>query len=262
MRVAAPAIFDRFRPSFTNAVDGPAIEGLADQAYALPVLRLEYRKQKPGVPVGFWRAVGHSQNAFVLESWIDELAQAVGQDPYAFRRRLLTARPDWLAVLDRAAAAADWRSPLPSGRGRGLAIHESFGSIVAEVAEVAVAPDGGFKVERVVVALDCGNVINPGIVAAQMESAVAYGLSAALWGEIGLAKGRVRQGNFDDYPVVRLADMPRVDTHLVLSGGEKWGGIGEPGLPPIAPAVANALYAATGKRLSRLPFAGQDLSWG
>ena len=181
------------------------------------------------VPVMFWRSVGSSQNAFFVESYIDELAQAAGQDPYKFRRALLAGKSDFLGVLDKIAEKSDWGKPLPAGRGRGIAIHECYGSIIGQVAEVTVSQKGEVRVDRVVAAVDCGHVVNPGIVEAQIQSGVIYGLSAALYGEITIKDGRVEQSNFDDYQVVSLADTPKIEVYLALSGGTKWGGIGEPG---------------------------------
>jgi isoquinoline 1-oxidoreductase beta subunit len=206
-----------------------------------------------GVPVGFWRSVGHSHNAFFNESFIDELAHEAHQDPLAFRLALLAEMPRHAAVLKLAAAKAGWGTPLPAGRARGVALHESFGSIVAEVVEVSLL-DGKPRVHRVVCAADIGTVVNPGVVAQQMEGAVIFGLSAALYGRIDIDDGVVRQTNFPAYPLVRLADAPRVETHLVPSTRPP-GGVGEPGTPPLAPALANALFALTGKRLRSLPLA-------
>jgi isoquinoline 1-oxidoreductase beta subunit len=211
------------------------------------------------VPVMFWRSVGSSQNAFAVESFVDELAHVAGEDPYRFRRKLLADKPDFLRVLDMLADKGDWSKPMPAGRGRGMAIHESFGTIVGEVSEVTVA-NNDVTVDRVVAVVDCGHVINPRTVEMQIESAVVYGLTAALYDEITIKDGRVEQGNFDEYPMVRLADSPKIETHLALSGGSKWGGIGEPGTPPIAPSVCNAIFAATGKRIRQLPIKGTDLT--
>ena len=242
-----------------NGVEPSAVEGLANLPYAVAALRVECALKNTHVPVMFWRSVGSSQNAFAVESFIDELAVAAGADPYRFRRMLLEGRPDFLRVLDTLAAKSGWGQPLPAGKGRGIAIHESFGTIVGQVAEIAV--DGNdVRVERVVAAVDCGHVVNPRTVEMQIESAVIYGLTAALYGQITIKDGRVEQGNFDSYPMVRMADAPRIETHLALSGGSKWGGIGEPGTPPIAPAVCNAIFAATGRRIRSLPIKGQDLT--
>ena len=243
-----------------NGVEAQAVEGFANTNYKIPNLRVGCMLKNTHVPVMFWRSVGSSQNAFFMESYIDELAQAAGQDPYKFRRALLAHRPDFLGVLDKIAEKGDWGKPLPAGHGRGIAIHESFGSIVGQVAEVTVSQKGEVRVDRVVAAVDCGHVVNPGIVEAQIESGVIYGLSAALYGEITIKEGRVEQGNFDSYQVVRLADTPKIEVYLALSGGKKWGGIGEPGAPPTAPAVANAVFAVTGQRVRSLPLKNVKLS--
>ena len=243
-----------------NGIEPQAIEGIANTNYKIPNVRVGCMLKNTHVPVMFWRSVGSSQNAFFMESYIDELAQAAGQDPYKFRRALLAHRPDFVGVLDKIAEKGDWGKPLPAGHGRGIAIHESFGSIVGQVAEVTVSQKGEVRVDRVVAAVDCGHVVNPGIVEAQIEGGVIYGLSAALYGEITIKDGRVEQGNFHDYQVVRLADTPKIEVYLALSGGKKWGGIGEPGTPPTAPAVANAVFAATGQRVRSLPLKNVKLS--
>jgi isoquinoline 1-oxidoreductase beta subunit len=228
-----------------NAVENPP--------YAFPFYRLEAVVPEGSVPVGFWRSVGHSHTAFFDESFVDELALALKKDPVELRRALLGDKPRHLKVLETAARESGWSQPLPPGSGRGIALRASFGSIVAQVAEVVV-PDGKtLQVKRVVCAVDCGPVINPAIVRAQMESGIIYGLSAALHGEITLADGAVEQANFPDYDAVRLADAPFISVHIVDSGSSSIGGVGEPGTPPIAPAVANAVFAATGRRLRSLP---------
>jgi isoquinoline 1-oxidoreductase beta subunit len=261
-RIVSDSIFANVRPdAIEGGIDRTSVEGLREMPYALPNQYVDYVMRNTHVPVAFWRSVGSSQNAFALECFIDEMAHAGGKDPYEFRRELLKDHADWLGVLDTIAEKSDWGSPLPRGKGRGMAIHESFGTIVGEVAEVSIAQDGALKVERVVCALDCGHVVNPTTVEMQMESGIVYGLSAALYGEITIGQGRVEQANFDTYDMVRIAEMPVVETYLALSGGDKWGGIGEPGVPPIAPAVCNAIFAATGKRIRSLPLKHHDLSW-
>ena len=236
-----------------NGIEAQAVEGFANIPYAIPSVRVGCMLKNTHVPVMFWRSVGSSQNAFFVESYIDELAQAAGQDPYKFRRTLLAGKSDFLGVLDIIAEKSDWGKPLGQGRGRGIAIHECYGSIIGQVAEVTVSQKGEVKVDRVVAAVDCGHVVNPGIVEAQIQSGVIYGLSAALYGEITVKQGRVEQGNFDEYQVVRLADTPKIEVYLALSGGKKWGGIGEPGTAATAPAVANAVFAATGTRVRSMP---------
>jgi isoquinoline 1-oxidoreductase beta subunit len=238
------------------AMDGPDktnAEGSADLPYGIPDIAVTHALVKTPIPVGFWRSVGHSQNAFFTECFLDEVAAAAGADPFAFRLALLAGKPRFAKVLRLAAEKAGWGSALPAGRGRGIALHRSFGSIAAQVAEVTVA-DGAVRVDRVVCAIDCGTVVSPDIVAAQMESGIVYGLSAALHGEIGIQDGAVVQGNFPDYEMVRMANAPRIEVHIVADGHPP-GGVGEPGTPPVAPAVANAIFAATGTRLRRLPLA-------
>jgi isoquinoline 1-oxidoreductase subunit beta len=206
--------------------------------------------------------VGASQNGFAVEGFIDELAYAAGKDPVELRRHLLKGHSDWLHVLDTVAEKAKWGKAMPSGTAQGIAIVESYGSIVAEVAEVSVSKRGEVRVERVVCAVDCGHMVNPLTVAEQIEGSVVWGLTAALYGQITIEQGRVVESNFDDYPMLRFDAMPDEETHLALTGGTKWGGIGEPGVPPIAPAVCNAIFKITGKRIRSLPLRNYDLSWG
>ena len=234
-----------------DGLDSTAVEGLANFPYRVPNFRLDWVRQKAGVRTWFWRSVGSTQNGFFCESFIDELAHAAGADPYTYRRVLLADSPRHRAVLELAAKESGWGSPLPAGRARGIAVCESFGSYVAEVAEVSLQ-DGTPRVHKVTIAADVGVVVNPDMVKAQMEGAMIYGLSAALYGKITLAEGKVEQGNFGDYPPLRLAETPVVSVHL-LPSAEAPGGVGEPGTPPIAPAVANALFALTGKRIRALP---------
>jgi isoquinoline 1-oxidoreductase beta subunit len=212
---------------------------------------VELHSPKPGIPVLWWRSVGHSHSGFVMESFVDELAVAAKRDPLEYRRQLLKNHPRHLGVLNLAAQKAGWGSPLAKGRFRGIAVHESFGSFIAQVAEVSVE-GSQIRVHRVVCGVDCGVCVNPAAVAAQMESGVVFGLSAALYGELLFKGGRVQQSNFHDYPLLRVHEMPRVETYIVPST-EKPGGVGEPGVPPVAPAVANAVFAATGQRLRQLP---------
>jgi isoquinoline 1-oxidoreductase beta subunit len=242
-----------FGPLPESGVDSQAVEGIVEHPYAIANQRIAYGRREPGPQVWFWRSVGNSQNIFFIESFIDELAAAAKRDPLTYRLGLLAAAPRHRAVLERAAREAGWGTPPPAGVARGIAVAESFGSYVAEVAEVSVGPDGAPRVHRVVAAVDCGHVVNPEIVRRQIEGAIVYGLTAALYGQITFKDGRVEQSNFHDYPLLRMRDMPKVEVHLVPST-ESPGGIGEPGTPPIAPAVANAIFAATGKRLRKLPF--------
>ncbi|MFQ5533774.1 MAG: molybdopterin cofactor-binding domain-containing protein [Sphingomonadales bacterium] len=210
------------------------------------------------VPTGYWRSVDHSQHAFFIESFMDEIARGGGHDPVELRLSLLGGKPRHRKVLETVANAAGWGRPMPAGRGRGVALHRSFDAIVAQVAEVSIGTDGAPRVHRVVCAVDCGIAINPDTIEAQMESAIIFGLTAALHGEITIRNGRVVQSNFPDYPMVRLADSPAIEVHII-EGGARPGGIGEPGAPPIAPAVTNAIYDATGIRIRTLPIGNHDL---
>jgi isoquinoline 1-oxidoreductase beta subunit len=236
-----------------DGIDATSVEGGSTLPYAIPNLGVELHSPDVGVPTLWWRSVGSSHTAFSTETFLDELAKAAGRDPFELRRELLQKHPRHRGVLELAAAKAGWGSPLPAGRGRGIAVHESFGSFVANVVEVTLRKDGLPKVERVVCAVDCGIAVNPDVVRAQMEGGIGFGLGAALYGEITLDKGRVVQSNFHDYRSLRIDDMPKVEVHIVPSA-EPPTGVGEPGVPCIAPAVANALFQLTGKRTYRLPF--------
>ena len=237
--------------------DKTVAEGAYDLPYAMPNRLVEHVLAQQPVPVGYWRSVGHSYNAYFAEAFLDEVARAAGKDPFEYRRAMLASAPRHKKVLETAAAMAGWGQPLAAAPGvrvaRGIALAESFGSLVAQVAEVEVGSDGALKVRRVCCAVDCGMAVNPAIVIAQMQSGIVFGLTAALHGEITLKAGRVEQSGFHDYGMVRMADCPRIDVTIVDSGWEHLGGIGEPGTPPIAPAVANAVFAATGKPVRRLP---------
>jgi isoquinoline 1-oxidoreductase beta subunit len=260
VRLASPSIFASLLPQrLVNGVDQFAANGFTDEmAYDIPNYRVEYAMRTTHVPVGFWRSVNHSQNGFFRECFIDEMAHAAGQDPYQYRRKLLSKDPVRLAVLDAAAQKAGWDKPAPQGLSRGIALVEAYGTLCAQVVEASVDGKGQPRAHRVVAAVDTGHVVNPAILASQVESGIVYGLTAALYGAITIENGRVKQGNFDDYEMLRLAEMPVVETVLVPSGGF-WGGGGEPAVPPVAPALCNAIFAATGKRIRALPLKDQDL---
>jgi len=241
-----------------KGIDSSSVEGAADILYGIPNMQVELHSPKNEVPVQWWRSVGHSHTGFSVEAFLDEVAHAGGKDPYHLRRTLLAGQPRMLAVLDLAAQKANWGSALPAGRARGIATHFSFDSYVAQVAEVSVEKDGTVRVHRVVAAVDCGQTVNPDTVKAQLEGGIIFGLTAALKTEITLEKGRVQQRNFNDYPMVRMFESPAIEVFIVPST-EHPTGVGEPGVPPVAPAVANAIFAATGKRVRRLPIKPEDL---
>jgi len=237
-----------------DGVDVTSVEGAADSPYlaAIPVHRVDLHSPTSAIPVLWWRSVGHSHTAFAVESFIDELAHAAKKDTLEYRRDLLPADSRERRALDLAAEKFGWGKPLPKGHAAGLAVHQSFGSYVAQIAEVSIDDKKQIKVHRVVCAIDCGPIVNPLTIEAQMQSGIAFGLSAALHSEITFKDGKVEQSNFNNYQVLRLNEMPKVEVHIVPST-DKMGGVGEPGTPPIAPAVANAVFAATGKRLRQLP---------
>lgn len=259
-KVVGPAVMARWLPVFfKDGVDFDIIS-VAAGAYEWPNVRVEYVRRDPptGLNFGNWRGVGASRNAFIVESVIDELAHRAGSDPLSYRRTLLANSPRLLGALDKAVELANWASPLPAGRGRGIAVLDDFGSYVAQVAEVTVGRNGRVRVDRVVCVVDCGCAVNPDIVKAQMEGGIIYGVSAALYGKITVANGRIQQGNFDDCPVVRMQDAPRIEVHVIPSG-EAPGGVGEPGTAAVFPAVTNAVFAATGKRVFQLPIDATQL---
>ena len=235
-----------------DGIDATSVEGVTDMPYKIPALRVELHTTNPGVPVQWWRSVGHTHTGYATEAFVDELAAAAGQDPVAFRRALLSGSPRHLGVLELAAEKAGWGTPLPAGRGRGIAVHKSFETYVAEVAEVSLTDDGSVKVHRVVCAVDCGIAVNPDVIKAQMEGGIAFALSAALYGEITLEGGVVQQFNFHQYRQLRIPEMPVVEVHIVPSA-EAPTGVGEPGVPPLAPAVANAVFSLTGTPVRKLP---------
>jgi isoquinoline 1-oxidoreductase beta subunit len=255
MATLGPGLFGFAPPP--DRLDDSATEGAHTLPYDTENLFVDWVRIDPGVPVGFWRSVGSSHTAFSTECFLDELAAAAKKDPLEFRLSLLAKHPRHAGALKLAAEKAGWGKPAP-GTFQGIAVHESFDSYVAEVAEVSVAADGQVRVHRVVCAVDCGQVVNPDTVKAQMEGAIVFGLTAALYGEITIKDGRVQQNNFYDYKMLRMNEMPKVEVYIVPST-EKHGGVGEPGTPPIAPAVVNAIFAATGKRIRHLPIRPEEL---
>jgi isoquinoline 1-oxidoreductase beta subunit len=242
-----------------DGVDSASVEGAADLLYGIPNLQVDLHTPKIGVPVQWWRSVGHSHTGFSVEAFLDEVAHAGGKDPYELRRTLLANQPRMRAVLELAAQKANWGAKLPAGVGRGIATHFSFDSYVAQVVEASVEKNGTVRVHRVVCAVDCGTVINPDTVRAQMEGGIIFGLTAALKTEITLKDGRVQQDNFHDYQMLRIFESPEIEVHIVPSS-ENPTGVGEPGVPPVAPALANAIFAVTGKRIRRLPIRASDLA--
>lgn len=241
-----------FEGFIQGPIEGTVVEGIEDTAYAIPNLLVRGTEMKAAVSTLWWRSVGHSGNAFVMETFIDRLAREAKADAVQFRRDLLAQEPRYLGVLNLAADKAGWGKSLAKNRGRGVAVHKAMGSWVAQVAEVTLGDDGSYKIDRVVCAIDCGLAVNPDVVAAQMEGSIGFALGQVLGEEITLKDGAVMQSNFTDYAVLRLADMPRVEVYIVPSA-ENPSGVGEPGVPPLAPAVANALTSATGKYFTRLP---------
>jgi isoquinoline 1-oxidoreductase beta subunit len=257
-RIVGPGILLQKGRVPAGSIDGAAMEGARNIPYDIPNVLVEWTNKDFGIPVGFWRSVGPSQNSFITESFMDEVAHLANQDPYEYRRKLLGKSPRHKAVLELAATKANWGAPLPAGRARGIAVAFSYGSYVSHVAEVSVAPDGKVTVHKLTCAIDCGIAVNPDQVRAQMEGGAVYALTAVLYGEITVDHGRVQQSNFHDYPMLRINEAPVVETHI-LDSGQPPGGLGEPGVPTVAPSVCNAIFALTGKRIRRLPIRADEL---
>jgi isoquinoline 1-oxidoreductase beta subunit len=255
--IMAGTLFESF--GIKDGIDAASVEGAADLLYGIPNLQVDLHSPKIGVPVQWWRSVGHSHTGFSVEGFFDEMAHAGGKDPYQLRRALLAKQPRMLALLDLVAEKGNWGQPLPAGHGRGIATHFSFDTYVAQIVEASVEKDGAVRVHRVVCAVDCGRVINPDIVTAQMEGGIIFGLTAALKTEITLKDGRVQQHNFYDYPMMRIFETPQIEVHIMPSE-ESPTGVGEPSVPPVAPALTNAIFAATGKRVRRLPIRARELA--
>jgi len=255
-RIAGQSILASVAPSrMENGVDKLAFQGWLEDEFgymAIPNLLIDHGVRNTHVPVGFWRGVNHNQNAVYMECFIDELAHEAGKDPLEFRRALMSKNPKHLAVLNAVAEKAGWGKPLPKGVFRGICQNSGFGSFCAAVAEVSVNPKGKLKVERIVAVTDPGYAVNPDQIDAQVAGSFAYGLGASYYGENTVKAGRVVEGNFDSYPVARMVDIPKIETHVVASGGF-WGGVGEPTIAVCTPAVLNAYFAATGKRIRTLP---------
>jgi len=255
--ILAGTLFEAF--GIKDGVDSASVEGAADFLYGIPNLQVDLHSPKIGVPVQWWRSVGHSHTGFSVEGFFDEMAHAGKKDPYQLRRTLLAKQPRMLALLDLVAQKGNWGKPLPAGHGRGIATHFSFDTYVAQVIEASVEKNGNVRVHRVVCAVDCGRVINPDIVKAQMEGGIIFGLTAALKTEITLENGRVQQHNFYDYPMLRIFETPEIEIHIMPSE-ENPTGVGEPSVPPVGPALTNAIFAATGKRIRRLPIRASELA--
>ncbi len=263
-RVAGHSITAHIRPERIDetGLDNSLLAGIRNQPYSMPNQLVDMHIRNSHIPVHFFRSVNASQNIFMSEQFIDEMAQAGGWDPLEYRLEMVKDIPDWTVVLNTLKEKSGWTTDLPPGTGMGIGISEEFGTVVGQVATVSVSRRGQLTIDKIVVAVDCGHLVNPAIATGQIESAIVYGLSACLAGEITVNNGRVVENNFDTFKVLRINEMPVIETHFALTGGDKWGGMGEPGLPPVAAAVANAIFYATGKRVREMPFVHADLSWG
>ncbi|HVB85914.1 MAG TPA: molybdopterin cofactor-binding domain-containing protein, partial [Candidatus Dormibacteraeota bacterium] len=259
--IACDSIMNWFYPgSIRNGFDDSSVEGIADVPYDFPNIAVNYNLVSGPIPQGFWRSVGASQNGFFRECFIDEVAAAAKKDPYEFRRDLLQNNPRNLGVLNLAAEKGNWGKPLPAGRYRGIAVVEAFNTYVAEVVEISMDKDKNVKVHNVVVAVDLGQPVNPAIIEQQVRGGVVYGLSQGLKGEITIDKGRVVQANFDTFEVLRMNEMPHVEVYITDSHLTPPTGMGEPAVPPVTPAVYNAIFAATGKRVRKMPYRPDELA--
>jgi isoquinoline 1-oxidoreductase subunit beta len=261
--VVQPSLLKRLSGSLDamKGVDRISVDGAATLPYAIPNIRVDYTEADPGIPYGFWRSVGNSVNGYVTEAFIDELATVAGKDPFEFRRALLSKDPRQRAVLELTAEKSGWGKPLPAGRFRGIAVHEAFGSIIGQATEVSVSPAGAVRVHKVTCVVDCGWVVNPDTIKAQMEGGILYGLTAALKGEITIKDGRVVQSHFGDYQPMRINEAPDTEVFIIPST-EAPGGIGEPSTAVAAGSLVNAIYAATGKRIYKLPIKPEQLRGG
>ena len=261
-RVAGHSITAHIRPErIENGLDNSLLAAVRNHPYNIPNQLVDMHVRNSHIPVHYWRSVNASQNVFMAEQFVDEMAQAGGHDPLDFRLKMVEDLEDWSLVLNTLKEKSGWTTDLPPGTGMGIGISEEFGTVVGQVATVTVSRRGQLTIDKIVAAVDCGHLVNPAIAEGQIESAIVYGLSACLAGEVTISGGQVVENNFDTFKVLRINEMPIIETHWALTGGDKWGGLGEPGLPPVAAAVANAIFYATGKRPREMPIVHTDLSW-
>jgi isoquinoline 1-oxidoreductase beta subunit len=262
-RIAGHSINAHLRPArIVDGLDNSLLAGLRNHPYNIPNQFADVHVRNSHIPVHYWRSVNASQNVFMGESFMDEMAQAGGHDPLQFRLDMVKDLEDWTLVLKTLGEKSGWTTDLPPGTGMGIGIAEEFGTVCGQVATVTVSRRGQITIDKIVAAVDCGHLVNPLMAQGQVESAIVTGLSACMAGEITISGGKVVEDNFDTFKVLRMNEMPVIETHWALTGGDKWGGLGEPPLPPVAAAVANAIFYATGKRVRQMPFVHTDLSWG